>query len=209
MNIEKNNFAKKYSEETTAEKLWCGVKFPGQHENEKIILFLRRHWFIFFMRILLILISVIALVVIYVFFNTVNSNFRESAYFNLLLFGESLATLFIWNFFFILWLDYYLDAWIVTNERIINIEQRGFFARNISELKLTKIQDVTSEIIGVIPTLLDYGNICVQTVAETERFTFYQIPNPNYVKNVIVQLQEKERVSEEKELGSAIRGDML
>jgi hypothetical protein len=139
------------------------IRFPGQHENEKIILFLRRHWFIFLMRILLILISIAAPVAIYVFFNSVHSNFRESAYYDLFLFGESLATLFIWNLFFILWIDYYLDAWIVTNERVINIEQRGFFTRKISELKLTKIQDVTSEIIGVIPTLFNYGNIYVQT----------------------------------------------
>ncbi|MDD5489106.1 MAG: PH domain-containing protein [Candidatus Moranbacteria bacterium] len=183
------------------------IKFPGQHENEKIILFLRRHWFIFFMRILFILIAIVALVTIYVFFSTVNSNFKESAFYNLLLFGESLATLFIWNFFFILWLDFYLDAWIVTNERIINIEQRGFFIRKISELKLTKIQDVSSEIVGVIPTLFNYGNICVQTAGEIDNFTFFQIPNPNYVKNVIVDLQEKERESEEEELGSFIRGN--
>lgn len=182
------------------------INFPGQREGETIILFLRRHWFIFFMRLLLIIVSVISLIIIYYLFIFFNSNFQESEYYNLLLFGESLATLFIWNFFFILWLDYYLDAWIVTNERIINIEQRGFFMRNISELKLTKIQDVTSEIIGVIPSLLNYGNIYVQTAAEKERFTFIQIPNPNKVKNAIVQLQEKERLAEEKELGEIIRG---
>ncbi len=182
------------------------IKFPGQHTDEKIILFLRRHWFIFVVRIMLILIAVAGLAAIYVFFDSVNSNFRESAFYNLLIFGESLATLFIWNFFFILWLDYYLDAWIVTNERIINIEQRGFFTRKISELKLTKVQDVTSEIIGLIPTIFNYGNIYVQTAGEKERFAFFQIPDPNYVKNVIVDLQEKERVSEEKELGEIIRG---
>jgi hypothetical protein len=182
------------------------IHFPGQRENEKIILFLRRHWFVFLMRLLLIIFAILALVFIYFFFTSLNSNFSESEYHNLILFSESLATLFLWNMFFILWLDYYLDAWIVTDERIINIEQKGFFVRKISELKLTKIQDVTSEIIGVIPTLLDYGNIYVQTAAEKERFTFLQIPNPNYVKNVIVQLQEKERLSEEKELGEMIRG---
>lgn len=182
------------------------ITFPGQHENEEVILFLRRHWFIFFMRLLLILVAIIGLVIIYIIFNAATVNLNESEYYNLLLFGESLATLFIWNFFFILWLDYYLDAWIVTNERIINIEQRGFFTRKISELKLTKIQDVTSEIIGVIPTLIDYGNIHVQTAGEKERFTFYQIPNPNHVKNIIVQLQEKERRAEERELGEMIRG---
>lgn len=182
------------------------INFPGKHEDEQIILFLRRHWFIFFMRLLFILAAIASLVAVYFLVIALNPNFKESEYYRLLLFGESLATLFIWNFFFILWLDYYLDAWIVTNERIINIEQRGFFARNVSELKLVKIQDVTSEIIGVVPTLLDYGNIYVQTAGEKERFTFYQIPNPNYVKNVIVQLQEKERLAEEKELGEIIRG---
>ena len=184
------------------------VHFPGQHEDENIILFLRRHWYIFFKRLLLVLLAIIALGVIYVLINVATPNLRESEFNNLILFGESLATLFIWNIFFILWLDFYLDAWIVTNERIINIEQKGFFSRNISELKLTKIQDVTSEIIGVIPTLLNYGNIYVQTAAEVERFTFYEIPNPNYVKNVIVQLQEKEKRSEESELGKAIRGEL-
>ncbi|MDI6777620.1 MAG: PH domain-containing protein [Patescibacteria group bacterium] len=182
------------------------INFPGQHEGEAIILFLRRHWFIFFMRLLFIIISIAGLIIIYFAFLFFNNNFQESAFFNLLLFGESLATLFVWNFFFILWLDFYLDAWIVTNERIINIEQRGFFRRNISELKLTKIQDVTSEIIGVIPTLFNYGNIYVQTAGEKERFTFFQIPDPNKVKNIIVQLQEKERLSEERELGEIIRG---
>jgi len=198
--------SKNTSAETTAENLWYGMNFPGQHENEKIILFLRRHWFIFLMRIIFILVAIAGLVLIYFFLNSLNENFRESEFYNLLLFGESLATLFVWNFFFILWLDYYLDAWIVTDERIINIEQRGFFKRKISELKLTKIQDVTSEIIGVIPTLLDYGNIYVKTAGEKERFAFYQIPKPNYVKNVIVKLQEKERVAEERELGEIIRG---
>ena len=125
--------------------------FPGQLENENIILFLRRHWFIFLKRLLLIIAAIIALLFVYFTFSALNNNFTESEYHNLLLFGESLATLFIWNFFFILWLDFYLDVWIVTNERIINIEQRGFFNRDISELKLTKVQDVTSEIIRSHP----------------------------------------------------------
>jgi len=183
------------------------IHFPGQHENEQIILFLRRHWIIFLMRLLTIIIAIIAVIALFFVFNSLSENFKESSFYNLVLFGESLATLFIWNFFFILWLDYYLDAWIVTTERIINIEQRGFFSRDISELKLTKIQDVTSEIIGVIPTLLNYGNIYVQTAGQTERFAFYKIPNPNQVKNVIVQLQEKELKHDELEMGKNIRGE--
>ena len=184
------------------------IRFPGQHDNENVILFLRRHWFIFLMRLLLVIIAIIGLAAIYYFFTLLVSNMQEGDYFNLLLFGESLGTLFIWNLFFILWLDFYLDAWIVTDERIININQKGFFNRDISELKLTKIQDVTSEIVGVIPTLLNYGNIYVQTAGEKERFVFYQIPDPNGIKNKIIQLQEKERLEEDREMGQAIRGEL-
>ena len=184
------------------------IHFPGQHEHEEVILFLRRHWFVFFLRLFTIFIAIAIVIAISFLFNALSDNFKETPFYNLVLFAESLAALFIWNFFFILWLDFYLDAWIVTTERIINIEQRGFFNRDISELKLTKIQDVTSEIIGVVPTLLDFGNIYVQTAGETEHFTFYQIPNPNQVKNVIVQLQEKEKKSEKEELGEIIRGEL-
>lgn len=184
------------------------INFPGQHDDEQVILFLRRHWFIFFVHLLSVLAAIFGLVLIYIFFVFFDESFSQSEYYNLLLFGESLGTLFVWNLFFILWLDFYLDAWIVTDERIINIDQKGFFNRDISELKLTKIQDVTSEISGVIPTLLNYGNIHVQTAGEKERFVFCQIPNPNEVKNMIVRLQERERHEEETELGKAIRGEL-
>jgi len=184
------------------------INFPGQRSDEKVVLFLRRHWFIFFVHILSVLIAILGLILLYVFFVVLDESFPQSTYYNLLLFGESLGTLFVWNLFFILWLDFYLDAWIVTDERVINIDQKGFFNRDISELKLTKIQDVTSEISGIIPTLLNYGDIHVQTAGEVERFVFRQIPNPNEVKNMIVQLQEKERRQEETEMGKAIRGEL-
>jgi hypothetical protein len=183
------------------------INFPGQHNDEQVVLFLRRHWFIFFVHILTILVAISGLVFVYIFFTFFADSLSQAEYTGLLLFGESLGTLFIWNLFFMLWIDFYLDAWIVTNERIINIDQKGFFNREISELKLTKIQDVTSEIIGIVPTIIGYGNIYVQTAGEKERFDFLQIPKPNEVKNIIVQLQEKEQRQEEKEMGRAIRGE--
>jgi uncharacterized membrane protein YdbT with pleckstrin-like domain len=184
------------------------IHFPGQAKEEVVILLLRRHWFVLFMRLLSIIAAIFVLIGVYLFYSSLNSNFQESAYYNLLLFGESLGILFVWNFFFVLWVDYYLDAWIVTNERIINIEQRGFFNRDISELKLTKIQDVTSEIHGVIPTLFNYGNICVQTAGSIERFIFQQIPDPNRVKNLIIQLQKNADLQQDRTLGEAVRGEL-
>ncbi len=111
----------------------------------------------------------------------------------LLILSGSIFYLSIWLFFFTTILDYYLDAWVVSNDRVINIEQHGLFARTISELDLFKIQDVTSEVKGVFATTLNYGNVYVQTAGEKERFIFEQVPNPHDVRKKIIDLVEEDR----------------
>ena len=101
--------------------------------------------------------------------------------------------LFIWLFFFHAFVDYYLDIWIVTDRRIVNIEQKGLFAREVSEQKLFRIQDVTSELKGIIPTFLNFGTVYIQTAAEEPRFVFKQIPDPGRVAQTIIKLVEENK----------------
>ncbi|HCC83972.1 TPA: hypothetical protein DEP96_03945 [Candidatus Uhrbacteria bacterium] len=84
--------------------------------------------------------------------------------------------------------DYFLDVWIVTTERVINIEQHGLFSRTVSELRLNQVQDITSETSGFLGTFLTYGNVFIQTAAERERFQFKNIDNPDDVKLTIAKL---------------------
>lgn len=100
--------------------------------------------------------------------------------------------LFLWIYIFIIWLDYYFDTWIITSERVINIEQKGLFLRQVSELKYSKVQDVTTNVSGFFATLLNFGDVHVQTAAEEERFRFRQIPDPYEIKSLIMNLQKKQ-----------------
>lgn len=84
--------------------------------------------------------------------------------------------------------DYWLDVWIVTNERIINAEQLGLFNRLVSEVHLEQVQDITSETKGFLETFLTYGDVYVQTAAERERFRFKNVDNPDDVKITISEL---------------------
>ena len=99
--------------------------------------------------------------------------------------------MFVWVYFFIGWVDYYLDAWIVTNDRIINIEQNGLFNRVISEQRLYRVQDVTAEVGGIIKTFFNFGTVFIQTAGEVGRFNFEEIPEPYLVKKIILELHEK------------------
>ncbi|OGF25236.1 hypothetical protein A2331_06005 [Candidatus Falkowbacteria bacterium RIFOXYB2_FULL_34_18] len=109
--------------------------------------------------------------------------------------------LFTWLFFFFSFIDYYLDVWIITDKRIIDIQQRGFFSRIISELKIFRIQDVTSEIQGAIPTLLKYGEVFIQTAGTDQRFKFHEVPDPNGIRDIIIKLIQKNRKEQSQETG--------
>jgi hypothetical protein len=111
-----------------------------------------------------------------------------------------------WLILFVVWIDYYLDVWIVTTKRIVNIEQVGLFNRQISELEHSKIQDVTSEVKGFLPTFFQYGYVYVQTAAEKARFTFKQIPDPVWVRNIIMQLQKYAELQSKRREGEILRG---
>ena len=102
---------------------------------------------------------------------------------------------FLWELFFILlfytaFLNYYLDVWVVTDERILDINQEGVFSRSVSELELHRIQDVHAEIKGVFATLFNFGLIEVQTAGTKEKFVFDHLPNPQAVARHILELAQ-------------------
>jgi uncharacterized membrane protein YdbT with pleckstrin-like domain len=96
-------------------------------------------------------------------------------------------------FIFSAFLDYYLDMWVITNDRLLNVEQEGVFSRTISELDLYKIQDATSEVKGIVASLFGYGTVHIQTAGEVKRFEMEQVPNPHDIRKLIMDLAEEDR----------------
>lgn len=169
--------------------------FSGQHEGEQILSVIHRHWFNILSHFFIIFFFLLILIGSFLFFPFFFSEFSGVAYWRFFLFLENTFFLFLWLFGFLLWVDYYFDVWIVTNERIINIEQKGLFVREMSELHFASVQDVTSEVIGVIPTILNYGDVTVQTAAEKGRFVFRQVPDPYKVKDLVIRLAKEKNSS--------------
>lgn len=181
-------------------------RLPNQLPDEKIIKVLRRDLVVLFKKTLLFLFLFGVLFAFALFVTTVFPSILQHELFPLLVILSSAYLLFIWLFFFFSFIDYYLDIWIITNERIINVEQKGFFSRTISEQRLFRVQDVTSEVNGFAPTFFKYGNVYIQTAAEKERFSFEQVPDPNGVRDTIIKLAEQERIRMNKELVAEEQG---
>ncbi len=158
--------------------------------DEHIILEVRKHWIVFAAYALGLLFTAFLPFIFYTLikrfapillsFSLPGNNHA------LFLFLYTLWLLTLWIFFFVDWTKYYLDVWYVTEKRIIAVDQRNIFDRGISNLRFDKIQDVTIDVRGFISTLLNFGNIKVQTASEDNYdFSMTSVRNPENVRRVI------------------------
>lgn len=167
---------------------------PNPVPDEQLIFLLRRHP----ITVLPLAITTLILLASPFGLNWYIQNYRpeflqdQTAFIPFILIG-SVFFLFAWLFLFQYFMDYYLDTWIVTTKRIINIEQSGLFHRTMSELRLYRVQDVTASINGFWQTIFNYGQVEIQTAGEKLRFLFEQVSNPNHVSKIILEVAEKER----------------
>ena len=82
---------------------------------------------------------------------------------------------------------YYLNVWIITNTRIVEITQHHYFDREVSSVLLNRVQDVTTEVAGVLPSLLHIGNISVQSAGAEDVFHMRGIGNPEVMRDLILK----------------------
>ena len=166
----------------------------GRLPGEKIIKIIRRDLFILFKKVILItaLIALPALVG-FMLLNFYPNLLDGPVSYPLIVLTASGYSLFVCLFAFFSFIDYYLDIWFITDRRIIDVRQEGFFSRTVAELKLSQIQDVTSELEGLFEHLFKFGDVYVQTAGTAQRFTFRQIPNPEAARDIIIKLAEKNK----------------
>ena len=165
--------------------------FPGQQENEQICMVVREHWMALLLRFLAWLIFAAILFLADWAIKMYAPILNSSPYLGWVNLAKSVYLMFLCLGLLIIWVIYYLNIQIITNERVVDIVQDSLLKRKISELHLSRLEDVTSEVNGLLGTFLDYGNVYIQTAGETERFTFSRVPNPASIEKMILDLYEQ------------------
>lgn len=169
---------------------YSGDHFEGQEHGEAVVLLLRRHSFTIMFPLSIILLFALAPLVVRATFPVSSTAF----YFLSVLYYMAL-----WIILFYRLTLYSLNTVIVTDRRIINNEQKGFFKRKVSELHAYRVQDISVHVEGIIPTFFDFGTIVVQTAASEREFSFEMIGDPEAVKDKIMKVvtthQDKVRLN--------------
>ncbi len=176
------------------------IKQLQLREGEKKLLVLHRHWFV--------LAREFAAIVFMLAIGVVAFSLRDSLYVfvdasiagPIAAFLLSLYTLLVLALAFAMWINYRLDVWIITSRRIIDVEQRGLFNREVSEFLISRVQDITAETPNIITTLLNFGNLTIQTAGH-QNFTIREVPKLEEAKRIILEYSHKARG---KELGISL-----
>lgn len=88
--------------------------------------------------------------------------------------------------FFPSWLSWYYSVFIVTNQRFIQITQKGFFHCSVVDMGLSQIQMVNYEISGLQETLLGFGTIMMQTFVGD--LVIHYLHRPQHIQKKILEI---------------------
>lgn len=168
------------------------IRLKDFKADEKVLLVAAHHWFVFFRQLiglaLLFLLPFFALPILSIFIGAGGLSIPAGYGF----FFASFWALILWQMLFAKWTDFYFDIWIITNWRVIDIEQKGFFNRDTATLlNLDKIEDVATRLNSVIGNLLGFGDIQIQTAATHREFVFKEAANPLAIEKILRKAQEE------------------
>ncbi len=88
---------------------------------------------------------------------------------------------------------HYWNAFIITNLRVVDIDQRGFFSRLVSEASFDRIQDISYSVRGVLGTVFNYGTVCLRTAGASATLDLMNVRDPKTLHHLIAEAMAKQR----------------
>ena len=165
------------------------VRFDTQASEETIILLLRKHWvtniswLLLGLLLLFIPTSIFPIMISRGFFSLIPTHFMVA--FTLVWYLASCGYILL-NF-----ITWYFNVYIVTNERVIDVDFYQLLYKQLSSTRISRVQDLTYKLGGMVRAIFDYGDVFIQTAGTEENFEFEAVPHPGQVVRIIGELTEK------------------
>lgn len=94
------------------------------------------------------------------------------------------------------WMSWHFSIFIVTDQRLIQITQKGFFHRSVVDMGLSQIRMVNYEVAGLEETLLGFGTLLIQT--QVGDLTVHDIPKPAKIQKQLLEVLRDEGITDER-----------
>lgn len=166
-----------------------GVRFETQEAEENVILFLRQHLIVNLGWVLVAALLILTPTVVFPWLlGKISESIPVPA--SYILVGTLFWYLGTFGFILAKFLGWYFNIYIVTNERVIDIDFFYLLYKRFSQAELNKIQDITYASGGVFATFFNYGNVTIETAGESPNLEFDKVPYPDKVVETIRSLLE-------------------
>ncbi len=154
------------------EKEPAQLDFEGQRPGEKVVFIFRRHIIAMRKGFYLLLIPLVITAIPPLIWQSNLELF-------LLPIGGLALGLILFAYHLIIW---YFTIYIVTNQRIRQVTQKGFFGKDVVELRLSKIQNISYNIPGFTGEVFGFGTIVIQTFVGDLVIRHVEHPEKTYNK---------------------------
>lgn len=164
-----------------------GVSFQNQEKNEKVLLFVRKD----LITNLFWVVTSIFLIVAPLFLGPISLLLKINLLFfplRLIVFFIIFYYLFVATYIYVNFITWYFNISLVTDIRVMEVELESLIFKDVSVTKLSLVQDVSYEQIGVIRSFFNFGDVLIQTAGTIDNFTFESVPEPEKVVHIIEDL---------------------
>lgn len=167
-----------------------GLRFETQEEKEEVILFLRQHLIVLLPTVVLGAVLIIMPTVLLPFFaRFLTLPVRIPT--GYLIVGMVFWYVMTFGFLLMKFLRWFFNIYIVTNERLVDIDFVNLLYKEFSETRLDKIQDLSFTSGGILAALFNFGTVHIQTAGEQPNFSFESVPNPEDIVKTIGELAQQ------------------
>lgn len=165
------------------------------NENEQIKAIVYKHWIVLLWHVLKIS-AVVALPIFgSCYFGFCWQNLWGPSVFWTLIFIGAIWTVRRW----IIWRK---DIFIITNQRIVDINQKDLFDKEVAEMNYYKVRDVIYQVKGVLATTFDFGRVELH-LAGGAILALERVPNPQKIQELIIKLKNETEMSAQELLDMA------
>lgn len=160
-------------------------------DSEQIKMVVHRHWIIFVFKIIYIFFLALSSALVIAISDSIIGIIGSGLFWAIM----SLYWIYFATFILLSWINDELDLFIITNERIIGIEQLWPLSRKVSECNLDRVQEVNAEVSGIMQTLFGYGHIHIHTASEHSDMIVFFAPHPiesgRRINGIISEIRSK------------------
>lgn len=90
-----------------------------------------------------------------------------------------------------LYLKWVRTIFVVTDMRVVDYDQRGFFYREVTEARFEQLDEVSVQVKGIVATLFRYGTLRLKLRGAAADIEIERVKHPEHLADVINDLRNE------------------